>query len=211
MRSACLVVSKSNSACRLKCSLYSLGLGLLAYWWSKLRIRSKSRVRSALYSLVKLAVSYNLTSKVCLKEVCLNIKSANALDTEEGWASLGLEWSNLGLITQFKSPPKINRCVFKAGRLLSNLFAKPASSKLGAYTLTSKTGVCCMVLVTIKYLPLGSEIELVGMNCVRLWINMATPLAFELKVEWKTWLTQDLRNLTWSDCAYLLYESYIRV
>ena len=74
----------------------------------------------------------------------------------------------MGLIPQFKPPPKINQHSFKAGRLLGNLFAKPASSKLAAYTLTSKTGVCCMVPVTIKYLPLGSEIELVGMNCVLL-------------------------------------------
>ena len=49
---------------------------------------------------------------------------------------------------------------------------------MGAYTLTKTTGVCQMVPVMNKYLPLPSEITLAVENCIILLTKIATPLAF---------------------------------
>jgi len=47
--------------------------------------------------------------------------------------------------------------------------------------------------------PQESGTTFVGVNCIFLLSNIATPRALVSKSEWKTWLNQALRSLSWSD------------
>lgn len=102
----------------------------------------------------------------------------------DDWVTTGLERSKWGSIVQIMSPPKIKTRLFKEGRILNNLFMKHGLSKLGAYTLTSRVGTRNSVPNTIRNLPSLSEVVVVNVNGTDLPIKMATPLAFELKLEW---------------------------
>ncbi len=109
-----------------------------------------------------------------------------------------LDLSKSGSITQFKSPPNIKRCVFKAGNFDNKSWAKWALSKFGAYTFARTTGVCEIFPFTITYRPFISEITLSIEKCTVLLIKMATPMDLESKFEWKMCDVQRVWSLHWS-------------
>ena len=111
------------------------------------------------------------------------IKSERVLDIAEGVKLRGLDRSRFGAMTRFVSPPNIKYALFNEGSRSNSLFMKEGLSKLGAYILTNRIGMWHIEPRTITYLPSLSEITLVDLNWIDFRINMATPLALELKLE----------------------------